>query len=198
MAKTVELEPRALLWVYEPGSGLSTHPSFLCCPSWSHFMTPRSGHLGLQLARGFFWGRCGRPFGVHGILCLWAPNSEVSCEARVCVSHMWMAPPASPGLLGRAGSAIMSTWACRAGPRIGGEQDALCLSPGALCTFPCSPRVAPASPRELGSPTCLTRPGCEVKGLSAWSSAWLLVSLVDPETTLGSCPHGASKQAAQA
>lgn len=92
----------------------------------------------------------------------------------------------------------MSTWACRAGARVGGEQGALCLSPVALCTFPCSPHVAHASPRELSSPTCLTRPGCEVKGLSAWSLAWLLVSLVYPETTLGSRPYGASKQAGQA
>lgn len=53
----MELEPGALLWVYEPGSRLSTHPSILCCPSRSNFMTPRSGHLGLQLARGFFWGK---------------------------------------------------------------------------------------------------------------------------------------------
>lgn len=77
---------------------------------------------------------------------------------------------------------------------------ALCLSPGCLARFLVVPFWYPACLWELGSPWCLTRPGCEVKGLSAWSRLGLLFplpALAFPLPTLASVLSGPHSRQAE-
>lgn len=123
------------------------------------------------------------------VLCSWAPAPMLPSLLPFELGSRLVTRGGPASFVGPApgeGTAVPST---EMAPGLARARTSPACPQGRCALGPAGPTWHPASPWGLGSPAS-DMTWCEARGPSAWSSAWLLVSLSSPRPQCGSRPHG--------